>query len=119
RPSGSNTKALPSPSPITRRRPVRPRCSCSVLTNTTAGSHFSASSANDSGAFTPGWIGGGTAIVWAGGGAALAEALAAAPEPDLQLELQPAETNPIARATQSRATYCFSPPGECVLATST
>src|SRR6478609_8744144 len=54
KPLGSYTKAVPTPSPTTRRRPVTPRRSCSVLTNTTAGSAFAARSAKLCGARAPG-----------------------------------------------------------------
>src|SRR6478735_8686993 len=54
KPLGSYTKAVPTPSPTTRRRPVTPRRSCSVLTNTTAGSAFAAKSAKLWGARAPG-----------------------------------------------------------------
>src|SRR5450432_668021 len=51
---GSYTNAVPTPSPTTRRRPDAPRRSCSVLTNTTAGSALAARSAKLCGARAPG-----------------------------------------------------------------
>src|SRR6187549_3139471 len=54
RPLGSYTNAVPTPSPITRRRPDAPRRSWSVFTNTTAGSALAARSAKLCGARAPG-----------------------------------------------------------------
>src|SRR4051812_38166601 len=53
-PLGSYTNAVPTPSPTTRRRPDAPRRSCSVFTNTTAGSALAARSAKLCGARAPG-----------------------------------------------------------------
>src|SRR4051812_38784082 len=107
RPFGSYTNAVPTPSPITRRRPDRPVRSCNVLTKTTAGSALAAKSAKLSGACTPGSC--------AGSGGVVASAVGAigtgtAPEgngsePAAGNRLQPSAAEPIESA--ARRTRAF------------